>query len=140
MILVLLRVGLKQYEHSLAGCQDLNDLPIRVVWSPGPQTTSVTSFQSHGQQRRRSVVWNRCVHRATCCPHSLTCLIPNPSPLTALYLLSCSQIAFILESLGDILSLKVRRSDVLSTWTGIRPLASNPKATNTQSIVRDHSE
>ena len=52
----------------------------------------------------------------------------------------CTQVAFILESLSDMLGVKVRRSDVLSTWTGIRPLASNPKATNTQSMVRDHSE
>lgn len=50
------------------------------------------------------------------------------------------QVAFILQSLSDMLGVKVRRSDVLSTWTGIRPLASNPKATSTQGMVRDHSE
>jgi hypothetical protein len=32
----------------------------------------------------------------------------------------------------------VRRSDVLSAWSGIRPLAMDPSAKNTESISRDH--
>ncbi|GAX74717.1 hypothetical protein CEUSTIGMA_g2165.t1 [Chlamydomonas eustigma] len=48
------------------------------------------------------------------------------------------EVNFILESLSDILGLKVAPSDVQSVWTGIRPLASNPKAQDTQNIVRDH--
>lgn len=28
--------------------------------------------------------------------------------------------------------------DVLSAWSGIRPLATDPKAKNTESISRDH--
>lgn len=33
---------------------------------------------------------------------------------------------------------QVRRSDVLSAWSGIRPLAMDPSAKNTESISRDH--
>lgn len=33
---------------------------------------------------------------------------------------------------------QVRRTDVLSAWSGIRPLAIDPSAKNTASISRDH--
>ena len=33
---------------------------------------------------------------------------------------------------------QVRRSDVKSAWSGIRPLASDPDAQNTASASRDH--
>ena len=36
------------------------------------------------------------------------------------------------------LSVTVRRGDVLSAWSGIRPLVINPNAKNTQSIARNH--
>lgn len=32
----------------------------------------------------------------------------------------------------------MRRTDVLSAWSGIRPLATDPSAKNTESISRDH--
>ena len=32
----------------------------------------------------------------------------------------------------------VRRADVQSAWTGIRPLVKDPKAEDTQSLVRNH--
>lgn len=32
----------------------------------------------------------------------------------------------------------VRRGDVLSAWTGIRPLVQDPNKTDTQSIARNH--
>eukprot|EP00927_Polykrikos_kofoidii_P059472 TRINITY_DN54622_c0_g1_i1.p1 TRINITY_DN54622_c0_g1~~TRINITY_DN54622_c0_g1_i1.p1 ORF type:complete len:830 (+),score=102.92 TRINITY_DN54622_c0_g1_i1:57-2546(+) len=35
-------------------------------------------------------------------------------------------------------SLKVRRRDVMSAWYGIRPLASDPHATDQSSVSRDH--
>jgi glycerol-3-phosphate dehydrogenase len=34
--------------------------------------------------------------------------------------------------------VKVRRSDVLSAWTGIRPLVKDPAAKNTESVARTH--
>ncbi|KAL8257751.1 hypothetical protein R6Q59_029792 [Mikania micrantha] len=48
------------------------------------------------------------------------------------------EIEFILDAICDYLNVKVRRTDVLSAWSGIRPLATDPKAKNTESIVRDH--
>ncbi|XP_050210773.1 glycerol-3-phosphate dehydrogenase SDP6, mitochondrial [Mercurialis annua] len=48
------------------------------------------------------------------------------------------EIQFILDAISDYLSVKVRRTDVLSAWSGIRPLATDPSAKNTESISRDH--
>ncbi|CAM6098082.1 unnamed protein product [Calypogeia fissa] len=48
------------------------------------------------------------------------------------------EIQFILDAISDYLCIKVRRSDVLSAWSGIRPLASDPTAKDTASISRDH--
>ncbi|KAG8036305.1 hypothetical protein GUJ93_ZPchr0187g16419 [Zizania palustris] len=39
---------------------------------------------------------------------------------------------------GDAHAGSVRRSDVLSAWSGIRPLAMDLSAKNTESISRDH--
>jgi glycerol-3-phosphate dehydrogenase len=52
------------------------------------------------------------------------------------------EVSFILGTMGEYLGIRVGRSDVLSAWSGIRPLPSNPKAQakDTQSIVRDHGE
>ncbi|KAK1315473.1 hypothetical protein QJS10_CPA06g00151 [Acorus calamus] len=48
------------------------------------------------------------------------------------------EIQFILDAICDYLSVKVRRTDVLSAWSGIRPLAVDPSAKSTESISRDH--
>ncbi|XP_077225861.1 FAD-dependent oxidoreductase family protein [Tasmannia lanceolata] len=48
------------------------------------------------------------------------------------------EIQFILDAICDYLNVKVRRTDVLSAWSGIRPLAIDPSAKNTESISRDH--
>ncbi|KAK6136194.1 hypothetical protein DH2020_030085 [Rehmannia glutinosa] len=48
------------------------------------------------------------------------------------------EIQFILDAISDYLNIKVRRMDVLSAWSGIRPLAMDPNAKNTESISRDH--
>ncbi|GAB4854983.1 Glycerol-3-phosphate dehydrogenase sdp6, mitochondrial [Ancistrocladus abbreviatus] len=48
------------------------------------------------------------------------------------------EIEFILDAISDYLNVKVRRTDVLSAWSGIRPLAMDPKAKNTESVSRDH--
>ncbi|TXG49475.1 hypothetical protein EZV62_025350 [Acer yangbiense] len=48
------------------------------------------------------------------------------------------EIEFILDAISDYLNIKVRRTDVLSAWSGIRPLATDPSAKNTESISRDH--
>ncbi|CAI8604148.1 unnamed protein product [Vicia faba] len=48
------------------------------------------------------------------------------------------EIQFILDAISDYLNVKVRRTDVLSAWSGIRPLAVDPTAKSTESISRDH--
>nr|CDS16931.1 glycerol 3 phosphate dehydrogenase [Echinococcus granulosus] len=49
-------------------------------------------------------------------------------------------VQFILSEIKSYLSpdLKVRRGDVLSVWSGIRPLVSDPNSKDTQSIARNH--
>ncbi|KAK1256844.1 hypothetical protein QJS04_geneDACA025100 [Acorus gramineus] len=48
------------------------------------------------------------------------------------------EIDFILQAIGDYLNIQVRHSDILSSWSGLRPLALDPSAKNTESISRDH--
>lgn len=51
------------------------------------------------------------------------------------------EIGFILNALQDYLGIDVRRKDVTSAWSGIRPLAVNPDAdsSSTQNILREHA-
>lgn len=50
------------------------------------------------------------------------------------------EIAFILNEIKSYLSpdVAVRRGDVVSAWSGIRPLVKDPNAKNTESIARNH--
>lgn len=49
-------------------------------------------------------------------------------------------ILFILEEIRNYLNpdIEVRRGDVLSAWSGIRPLVSDPNKLDTQSLARNH--
>ncbi|KAM3485169.1 hypothetical protein MY3957_010006 [Beauveria namnaoensis] len=49
-------------------------------------------------------------------------------------------IKWILDEIRGYLSpeIRVRRGDVLAAWSGIRPLVKDPKAKNTESLVRNH--
>jgi len=51
------------------------------------------------------------------------------------------EVNFILDALSDYLRLEVRKDDVLSAWSGIRPLAVNPDQDvgSTQNILREHA-
>ncbi len=49
-----------------------------------------------------------------------------------------TEINFILGEVGRYLGVKVRRSDVLSAWSGIRPLVRDPNAADSKSIARTH--
>jgi glycerol-3-phosphate dehydrogenase len=62
---------------------------------------------------------------------SNTVITPLPEPHE-------DEIQFILDAISDYLNVKVRRTDVLSAWSGIRPLAVDPQAKSTESISRDH--
>nr|CAD7585486.1 unnamed protein product [Timema genevievae] len=57
----------------------------------------------------------------------------NPKPTE-------DEIMFILEEVKNYLNpdVEVRRGDVLSAWSGIRPLVSDPNKENTQSLARNH--
>ncbi|RUS91130.1 hypothetical protein EGW08_001155 [Elysia chlorotica] len=57
----------------------------------------------------------------------------NPKPTE-------KDIQFILNEIRNYLSpdVEVRRGDVLSAWSGIRPLVSDPNKADTQSIARNH--
>ncbi|XP_023288384.1 glycerol-3-phosphate dehydrogenase, mitochondrial [Orussus abietinus] len=50
------------------------------------------------------------------------------------------EIMFILQEVKNYLNpdVDVRRGDVLSAWSGIRPLVSDPNKPNTQSLARNH--
>ncbi|KAI0876347.1 FAD dependent oxidoreductase-domain-containing protein [Hypoxylon argillaceum] len=49
-------------------------------------------------------------------------------------------IQWILNEISHYLApeIQVRRGDVLAAWSGLRPLVKDPKATNTESLVRNH--
>ncbi|KAK7677701.1 hypothetical protein QCA50_019253 [Cerrena zonata] len=50
------------------------------------------------------------------------------------------EIRWVLEEVRRYLSpeIKVRRGDVLSAWSGLRPLVRNPNASSTEGLVRNH--
>lgn len=64
---------------------------------------------------------------------SPTSVTQNPIPTEA-------EIQWILDEVRNYLSpdVKVRRGDVLSAWSGIRPLVRDPAAKNTAALVRNH--
>ena len=48
------------------------------------------------------------------------------------------EIAYILRHVRQYFSLPVERDDVLAAWSGLRPLVSDPKASDTARLSRDH--
>ncbi|SAL98048.1 hypothetical protein [Absidia glauca] len=64
----------------------------------------------------------------------------SPTEVTQNPLPKEDEVQWILEEVSHYLSpdVKVRRSDVLAAWSGIRPLVRDPHAKNTQSLVRNH--
>ena len=44
----------------------------------------------------------------------------------------------VIKCIKQYFCVAVRRGDVLSAWSGIRPLVLNPNARDTQSIARNH--
>lgn len=49
-----------------------------------------------------------------------------------------AEVSFILDAVKPYLTVSVRRSDVQSAWSGVRPLAADPEAEDTASTSRDH--
>jgi glycerol-3-phosphate dehydrogenase len=58
--------------------------------------------------------------------------VPDPSPMPV-------EIEFILKTAGQYLHKAPRRSDVLSVFTGIRPLVRAANVANTAGLSRDHT-
>ena len=61
-----------------------------------------------------------------------------PSQLTMEPRATAPDVDFILDALSDFITIKPRREDVLSAWSGIRPLAADPTKGSTENITRDH--
>ena len=62
----------------------------------------------------------------------------SSSEITARPQPSEKEIQFILDAISEYLTVEVRRSDVQSAWSGLRPLAVDPNAKDTASASRDH--
>ncbi|KAI9891904.1 MAG: mitochondrial glycerol-3-phosphate dehydrogenase [Vezdaea aestivalis] len=63
-----------------------------------------------------------------------------PTEITQNPVAGSQEIDWILSEIRHYLSpsINVRRGDVLAAWSGIRPLVRDPKAKNTESLVRNH--
>lgn len=63
-----------------------------------------------------------------------------PTPITYNPVAGQEEIDWILSEIRHYLSpdISVRHSDILAAWSGIRPLVKDPKAKNTESLVRNH--
>lgn len=64
----------------------------------------------------------------------------SPTKITAQPIPSEEDINWILNEIRGYFppDINVRREDVLAAWSGIRPLVRDPKAKNTESLVRNH--
>jgi glycerol-3-phosphate dehydrogenase len=67
-----------------------------------------------------------------------------PAPVTLAPRPSAEEVGFILEAVAPYLAAPARREDVLSAWSGIRPLATPPREEEngvekgTENVSRDH--
>ena len=61
-----------------------------------------------------------------------------PAPLSMSPRATGAEVDFILEALRDYVAVPPRRADVLSAWSGIRPLAQDASKGATENITRDH--
>lgn len=63
-----------------------------------------------------------------------------PTEISAQPIAGEDEIDWILNEIKGYLApdINVRRGDVLAAWSGIRPLVKDPKAKNTESLVRNH--
>ncbi len=70
--------------------------------------------------------------------HTLVGTTDQPAPIEANPKPSQSDIEYILRQLQRYFALKVNEEHILASWTGLRPLVSNPKAADTARLSRDH--
>ncbi len=72
--------------------------------------------------------------------HTIAGTTDTPCDVTSSPTPTEKDISFILNEVKNYLSpdVTVRRGDVLSAWSGIRPLVKDPNKEDTQSLVRNH--
>ncbi len=62
----------------------------------------------------------------------------NPARIEANPKVSDADVDYLLSYLGRYFNVPATRDDVLATWSGLRPLVSDPKAADTARLSRDH--
>ncbi len=70
--------------------------------------------------------------------HTLVGTTDNPAPIEAEPKVSRNDIEYILRQLRQYFSIEVSEKDILSSWSGLRPLVSELKAHDTARLSRDH--
>ncbi|KAK9369560.1 FAD dependent oxidoreductase-domain-containing protein [Lipomyces kononenkoae] len=72
--------------------------------------------------------------------HTLAGTTDSPTTVTKDPIPSEDEIRWILNEIQHYVAsdISVRRQDVLAAWSGIRPLVRDPRAKNTESLVRNH--
>jgi glycerol-3-phosphate dehydrogenase len=70
--------------------------------------------------------------------HTLLGTTDSPAPVEANPKVTSADLEFILGQLKKYLSFKISSGDILSSWVGLRPLVSDPKASDTAKLSRDH--
>ena len=70
--------------------------------------------------------------------HTLIGTTDHPAPITPHPEATEEDIDYILRHVHRYFSLPVSRADVLASWSGLRPLVSDPSAADTAKLSRDH--
>lgn len=72
--------------------------------------------------------------------HTMAGTTDSPCDVTDYPSPSEEDVMFIINEIKSYLNpdVQVRRSDILSAWSGIRPLVSDPNKANTESLARNH--
>ncbi len=70
--------------------------------------------------------------------HALVGTTDEPADLTEHPRPKAEEIAYLLRHLGRYFDLHVTEDDIKASWSGLRPLVSDPKAADTAQLARDH--
>jgi len=70
--------------------------------------------------------------------HTLVGTTDHPSPIERHPRATENDIAYILRHVRKYFAVPVSRDDVLASWSGLRPLVSDPTAADTAKLSRDH--
>lgn len=70
--------------------------------------------------------------------HALVGTTDDPAQITEHPPATDKEIEYLLRHVGEYFDIKVSKDDIKATWSGLRPLVSDPKAADTSNLVRDH--